>query len=143
MSRDEYLRQLSYIQNQKQEQLITLQDYTIAYTSGEIGKSSYRLKVRGVTNKVERIQKQLVGLVTNKDLSPKEPIIIALDKELESLRSMSVNLSSVSERHIVEIYNKGVEEQNQLTIEYKNLFKAMLEQSARTYTEKDGMIVYK
>lgn len=82
-------------------------------------------------------------MVTNKDLSPKEPIIIALDKELESLRSMSVNLSSVSERHIVEIYNKGVEEQNQLTIEYKNLFKAMLEQSGRTYTEKDGMIVYK
>lgn len=142
-SEEQWLSYFSFTQNQKQEQLIALQNYTLAYTNGELGRSPYRLRVKGITNKTERLQSQLAETVKNNDTSAVEPVIIALGRELESLRNMSVNLSSVSERHIVQVYNEGVDEQNQLTEQYKTSFKALLDNYGKSYTEENGVIKYK
>lgn len=143
LSNEQWLQFFSSIQNEKQQQLIALEHYTQLYTSGSLKHSQYRLKIKGVTNKIERLEKQLEETISNSDTAIVEPVVTALKDELTSLKRMSVSLSSVSERHIVANYNAGVDEQNQLTEAYKNAFKGLLDIFGKKYAEENGVIKYK
>ena len=140
---EDWLLFLSSVQNQKQELLIGLQHHTKEFADGNLGKSPYRLKVREITNKIERLQSQLLETVKRNDTTKVKDVVLVLNQELESLKSMSVSLSSVSERHIIRSYNEGIEEQNELTEQYKVVFKTLMDNLGKSYTEENGVIKYK
>lgn len=142
LSHDQWLSLFSSLQNQKQEQLVSLQQATSSYVSGQTSLSRYRLQVRGVTTKLERLQNQLEDAKKGQDLSDTGSVVTILDSELSHLENMSMSLSVVSGDSITQIFNTEVGKQNDLTVSYKASFKSLLDKWGIHYTEQNGKIVY-
>lgn len=142
LSKEDWLNVISTTQNQKQEYLIALQTATTNLANGNTSHSAYRLNVKGITRQIERLHTQLESSVSGQNLAQTGTVVDVLDIELTDLENLSVSLSSVSERNVVDTFNTGVQEQNELTNSYRESFKSLLSTWEIKYTEKNGEIIY-
>lgn len=141
-SESQWLFIITSTQNQKQENLISLQQYTRALANGEIGQSQYRLLVKGITRKTERLNEKFEENIQGQNLSLTSNVVDALKAELDHLKKVSVSLSSTSEDSVILVFNEEIKIQNTLTEQYKSSLKALLKTYGQDYKEVDGKIIY-
>lgn len=138
----QWLDFITNMQNQKQEALISLQQFTNQYNNMQLTQSQYRFKIKGIKRKVERIEKEINQTISSQDTFVVNDTINSLNQELEHLKKMTIHLGSVSGDEIVNVFNEEIEIQNQFTESYKTSLKSLLHQYGISYTEKNGVINY-
>ena len=142
MTEDGWLSFITSIQNEKQKKLIEIQQYTTDLAYGNIRQSNYRLKMKGINKDIDNLLQQVERTTNGQNLSDVEQVIGLLLEELKHMQKMSVGLSSLSTADVVPFFNQEILVQNELTEQYKETFKSLLDKYDRSYKEENGMIVY-
>lgn len=142
ISEDDWLSFLSTTQSEKQEMLIQLHQATNQYINSEISQSRYRLLAKGITRKASRLEKNIDEVFTTNDTTDVDYVLDVLKEGILNLEEMSVNLGSTSSDSLIEVFNRDVDTQNELTAEYRDAFKSLLEQFGKSYNESNGTINY-